>query len=146
MIFKIVKKKLFVLSLVVICLFLYIVYLGISLDGVYVKRGTFGYYLTIHSSLIKKFPLHGKINDEKFTNRGGDGYASTYSVIYQSNADKNSLVKIFEEYLLNNGYKKVEKVSSNDEMFYETNSSSYVRILFVSKNDGIYAIEIEQSY
>jgi hypothetical protein len=143
---KAAKKTLLILTFVAICVFSYIVYLGISLDGVYVKRGSFGYYLTIHSSLIKNFPLPEKINDEKFTNRTEDGQGETCSIIYQTNADKDSLVRTFEGYLLNNGYRKDERLSSNSELFYENSSSSYVRILFETISEGAYKVTIEQSY
>ena len=55
-------------------------------------------------------------------------------------------MKTFDQYLVNKGYKRLEKYSSDNEMYYEREKISTVDIVFQTTREGINGIYINESY
>jgi len=112
-----------------------------------ITNGSLGYYVNIRSSVIKNFPLPGKIEEEIYLSRGGEGTSPPSNGLnFKSNSNKDFLMKTFDQYLVNKGYKRLEEYVSDNEMYYEREKISTVDIVFQTTREGINGIYINESY
>jgi hypothetical protein len=71
------------------------------------KRGSFTYYVTIQSRLIKSFPEIGNVRDVTYWYNCQDGTAPWYNEIdYQTDADKSAILRAVDRFLRSNGFQR----------------------------------------
>lgn len=144
---QLLKKFWFLLFLIPIFVWMswHIFYLALS-ENLEVKKDSMDYFLTVRFSTLQNFPLVGKIGDEKYYSGCGDGAKLPHvAVRYKSYADKNLIIKTFENYLFENRFIKNEKLSNANEFFYDKDDSKTIYI-YIYPFEENYFVEVIEFY
>jgi hypothetical protein len=91
----------------------------------YSKKGTIAYYVTIHSTTIKNFPLIKAVGSEDYYSSSGDGpKLPANGIIYLSKEDPKILMDSLTNYLISRGFTKDPGRCGSTQCVFSGNSSS----------------------
>jgi hypothetical protein len=115
-------------------------------EDLYVKRGSFGYYVTIRSSTIKDFPRLKVVGEEDYYSSCGDGPKLPGNGIrYTSSEDLEVLKQSIERYLVSTGFSKEEN-SKEGGSYVQPDHKTFFDLMIMPENDGLLRVVATEYY
>lgn len=114
-------------------------------EDLYVKRGSFGYYVTIRSSTIKSFPLLKVVGEEDYYSSCGDGpKLPANGIRYTSSENPQELKHSIEEYLISRGFSKEENSREGGTYVQPDRETSFD--LMIMPENGLQRVVATENY
>lgn len=115
-------------------------------EDLYVKRGSFGYFVTIRSSTIKDFPRIKVVGEEDYYSSCGDGPKLPGNGIrYTSNEDLQGLKQSIEQYLISRGFSKEEN-SQEGGTYVQPDRETSFDLMIMPQTDGTQRVVATEYY
>lgn len=115
-------------------------------EDLYVKRGSFGYFVTIRSSTIKDFPRIKVVGEEDYYSSCGDGPKLPGNGIrYTSTEDLQGLKQSIEQYLISRGFSKEEN-SQEGGTYVQPDRETSFDLMIMPQTDGTQRVVATEYY
>lgn len=110
-------------------------------EDLYTARGSYSYFLTINSKMIKEFPRIEFVGQERFYYSCGDGPKPAMNGIsYTSSADSITIIKKIEEHISGYGFQRMLEPSYLKEEFWYSNRENTFQLQISKSGNGYYIV------